>query len=69
MKSTQRVFATCTVSGAIVAFLIWFTWDLPWQALGLGFLTGLIVYANITAPKPNEKEKEPVIHGLPGNEM
>ena len=69
MKSTQRVFATCTISGAIVAFLIWFTWDLPWQGLGLGFLVGLSVYANITAPKPKEKEKEIVIHGLPGNEM
>jgi hypothetical protein len=69
MKSTDRVIATCTVSGAIFAFLIWFTWDLPWQALGLGFLVGLSVYANMTAPKPKEKEKEIVIHSLPGNEM
>lgn len=65
MQRTQRVYATCTVAGAIVALIIWFALDLPWHALGLGFLTGLIVYANTIAPKPNEKEKEPVIHGLP----
>jgi len=56
------------VAGAIVAFLIWFAWDLPWQALGIGFLVGLILYANMTAPKrkpSKEKEKEIVIHGLP----
>ena len=41
MKRTDRVLATCIVAGAIVAFLVWFTWDLPWQALGLGFLVGL----------------------------
>ncbi|MFO0990337.1 MAG: hypothetical protein U1E67_00195 [Hyphomicrobiales bacterium] len=67
MKSTHRVFATGVAAGALVALLVWLTWDLPWQALGLGFLAGLIVYANMTrAPKSKlDKEKETVIHGLP----
>ena len=67
MKNTHRVFATCVAAGAIVAFLVWFTWDLPWQALGLGFLVGLIVYANMSGPPKSklDKEKETVIHGLP----
>ena len=65
MKGSRKVFATCAVAGAIVAFVVWFTWDLPWQALGLGFLVGLILYANMTRPKGKlDKEKEPVIHGL-----
>ena len=66
MKGTHRVFATCVVAGAIVAFLLWFAWDLPWQALGIGFLVGLILYANMTRPpksKP-DKEKEIEIIGL-----
>ena len=66
MKGTHRVFATCMVAGAIVAFLVWFAWDLPWQALGLGLLVGLILYANMTRPPKSklDKEKETVIHGL-----
>ena len=66
MKSTHRVLATCIVAGAIVALLIWFAWDLPWQALGLGLLVGLILYANMTRPPKSklDKEKETVIHGL-----
>jgi len=67
MKGTNRVIATCMVAGAIVAFLIWFTWDLPWQGLGIGFLVGLILYANMTRPRKStpDKEKETVIIGLP----
>jgi RsiW-degrading membrane proteinase PrsW (M82 family) len=67
MKGANRIFATCVVAGAIVAFLVWFTWDLPWQGLGLGLLAGLILYANmIGRPKSKlDKEKEDVIHGLP----
>jgi membrane protein implicated in regulation of membrane protease activity len=64
MKGTNRVFATCTVAGAIVAFLVWFALDLPWQALGIGFLVGLILYANMTQPKSKHKEKEVEIIGL-----
>ena len=67
MKGTDRVFATCIAAGAIVAFLLWFAWDLPWQALGLGFLVGLSLYAGMTRPKPKGKpEKEPVIHDTGG---
>jgi len=66
MKVADRVFATCVVSGAIVAFLVWYAWDLTWQALGIGFLVGLILYANLTAPKGKpSKEKENVFHNLP----
>jgi len=67
MKRTHRVFATCTVAGASVALLVWFTWALPWQGLGLGVLVGLILYANMTGPPKSklDKEKETVIHGLP----
>ena len=66
MKSTNKVFATCMVAGAIVAFLVWFAWDLTWQGIGLGFLVGLILYANMTRPPKSklDKEKETVIHGL-----
>jgi len=66
MKSTHRVFATCIATGAIAAFLVWFVWNLPWQALGIGFLVGLILYANMSRPKKSklDKEKETVIHGL-----
>lgn len=55
------------VAGAIVAFLVWFASDLTWQALGIGFLVGLILYANMTQPKSKpdkEKEKEIEIIGL-----
>ena len=67
MKGANRVFATCVAVGAIVAFLVWLTWGLPWQGVGLGFLAGLILYANMTGrPKSKlNKEKEDVIHGLP----
>ena len=35
------------------------------KVLGLGFLVGLILYANMTRPKGKlGKEKEPVIHRL-----
>ena len=66
MKGTHRVFATCMVAGAIVAFLVWFVWDLPWQGLGIGLLVGLILYANMTRPPKSklDKEKEQVIIGL-----
>ena len=43
MKGTDKVFATCMFAGAIVAFLVWFIWDLPWQGLGMGFFVGLIL--------------------------
>ena len=67
MKGSSRVFATCAVAGAIVAFLIWFTWELPWQALGIGFFVGLSLYAWMTRPKPKgTPEKEPVIHDTGG---
>ena len=67
MKGTGRVFVTCLVAGAIVAFLVWFTWGLVWQALGLGFFAGLIVYEWMTRqPKSKlNKEKEIEIIGLP----
>ena len=66
MKGTHRVFATCVVAGAIVAFLLWFAWDLPWQALGIGFFVGLSLYASMTRPpKSKHKEKETEIIGLP----
>ena len=67
MKGNDRVFATSTIAGAIVAFLVWFAWDLPWQALGIGLLVGLILYATMTRPKSKpvkEKEKEIEIIGL-----
>ena len=54
MKGADRVFATCTVAGAIVAFLVWFTWDLPWQGLGIGFFAGLILYERMTRPAAHE---------------
>jgi hypothetical protein len=57
MKDTQRIYATCTIAGAIVALVIWFALGLPWHALGVGFLTALFVYANMTEPRPKEKEK------------
>jgi len=57
MKDTQRLYATCTAIGAFVALVILFVFGLPWQALGLGILTALTVYANMTEPKPTEKEK------------
>jgi hypothetical protein len=71
MKGTNKVFATCMLAGAIVAFLVWFAWDLPWQGLGLGFLVGLILYANMTRPPKSKyvKEKETVIHGLGGPDV
>lgn len=67
MKGIRRIFATCVAAGALVALLVWLTWDLPWQAVGLGFLAGLIVYAQMTRPPKSklDKEKETVIHGLP----
>lgn len=67
MKRTRGVFATCTLAGVIFALVVWVTWDLPWQALGLGVLVGLIVYAHMTRPPKSklDKEKETVIHGLP----
>jgi hypothetical protein len=68
MKRTPRVFATCIGAGAAVALIVWLTWNLPWQGLGLGFLTGLIFYANMTRPPKSklDKEKEVVIHGMDG---
>ena len=54
MKGTGRVFATCMVAGAIVAFLVWFTWDLPWQGLGVGFFVGLILYERMTRHAAHE---------------
>ena len=66
MKGTNRVFATCMVAGAIVTFLVWFLWDLPWQALGIGLFVGLSLYATMTRrPKSKlDKEKETEIIGL-----
>jgi hypothetical protein len=66
MKRTHRALATCTGAGAIVAFLVWFAWDLPWQALGLGIFAGLSLYATMTRPAKSklDKEKETVIHGI-----
>ena len=58
MKDAQRTYAICAISGAIVALVIWLVLDLPWLALGLGLLTALIVYANMSEPKPEEKEKQ-----------
>lgn len=55
MKSTHRVFATCIVAGAIVAFLIWFLWGLIWQALGLGVFAGLSLYAWMSRARPTGK--------------
>ena len=48
MKVTDRVVATCTVAGAIVAFFVWFAWNLPWQGLGIGFFVGLVLYERMT---------------------
>lgn len=66
MKRTHRVLATCTLAGAMVALLVWLTWDLPWQGLGLGVLAGLVVFANMASPRKSklDKEKETVIHGV-----
>ena len=66
MKGTNRVFATCLVAGAIVAFLVWFAWGLLWQGLGLGVFVGLSLYATMSRPPKTtpDKEKENVIHGL-----
>ena len=66
MKRRDRVIATCVVAGAIVAFLVWFTWNLPWQGLGIGVLVGLILYANMSRPPKSKlnKEKETEIIGL-----
>jgi hypothetical protein len=78
MKGTDRVFATCMVAGATVAFLVWFAWDLPWQGLGIGFFVGLILYERMTrhadheaivnrrdwADRKDDKVKEDEIIGL-----
>ena len=78
MKGTNRVFATCVVAGAIVAFLVWLTWGLLWQALGIGFFVGLILYERMTrhadheaivnrrdwADRKDDKVKEDEIIGL-----
>lgn len=78
MKGIDRVFATCMVAGAIVAFLVWFAWDLPWQGLGIGFFVGLILYERMTrhadheaivnrrdwADRKDDKVKEDEIIGL-----
>jgi hypothetical protein len=78
MKVTDRVFATCMVAGVIVAFLVWFAWDLPWQGLGIGFFVGLILYERMTrhadheaivnrrdwADRKDDKVKEDEIIGL-----
>ena len=48
MQGTQRVYATCTVAGAIVAFLVWFAWNLPWQGLAIGIFVGLVLYERMT---------------------
>ena len=67
MKSTHRALAICAVAGAIVAFLVWFTWELPWQALGIGLVAGLSLYAWMTRLKPKGKpEKEQETIGFPG---
>ena len=66
MKITHKALAASVAAGVIVALLVWFTWALPWQALGLGLLVGLCLYATMSRPKSKlDKEKEAVIHGLP----
>jgi hypothetical protein len=57
MKDTQRIYAACTLGGVIVALIIWLALGLPWQALAIGIFTALCLYANMTEPMPNEKEK------------
>jgi uncharacterized membrane protein len=54
MKVTDRVFAIRLAAGAIVAFLIWFAWDLPWQGLFIGILVGLILYEKMTRHADHE---------------
>ena len=67
MKGTDTVVATCMIAGAIVAFLVWFLWDLSWQALGIGLFVGLSLYAWMARPKPKGKpEKEQETIGFPG---
>lgn len=65
MKVTGRVFATSMAAGAGAAGFVWFAWDLPWQALGLGLLVGLVVYANMSPSNSSENEIEiPDIHDV-----
>lgn len=54
MKISDRVFVTCSAAGAIVTFLFWFAWDLPWQGLGIGFFVGLILYEKMTRHADHE---------------
>jgi hypothetical protein len=48
MKVSSRTFVICIVAGAIVAFLYWSAWDLPWAGLGIGIFVGLILYERMT---------------------
>lgn len=67
MKSTHKAIATCIIAGALVALLVWFTWGLVWQALGLGLFAGLSLYAWMSRSKPKGKpEKEQETIGFPG---